>query len=110
LNIGQAFRVSIENRVHDDVAKIMDLITKNTFQFLYGHRRFCVTAAGFMGLIPSGSKSGDLVCIIEGAPTPFILRSETNGNYSLVGECYMHGMMDGGMVTGEQSLQWLNIT
>jgi hypothetical protein len=63
-----------------------------------------------MGLIPSGSKFGDLVCIIASAHTPFILQSETKGNYSLVGECYMHGMMNGEMVTGEQSYCRLNIT
>jgi hypothetical protein len=69
----------------------------------YG-RAFCVTERGNMGLAPPRARQGDLVCVLFGAATPFLLRRyvDTKGKYGaegllyqLVGECYIHGMMDG---------------
>ncbi|KFY95312.1 hypothetical protein V500_02843 [Pseudogymnoascus sp. VKM F-4518 (FW-2643)] len=65
-------------------------------------RRFCVTKDGYMGLVPPGTEGGDLVCIIAGAPTPYLLRRFKHSSsktfpmelYQLVGECYIHGRMD----------------
>jgi hypothetical protein len=73
-------------------------------------RNFCVTEKGLMGMVPKHSKVGDDICLIYGAQVPFVLRapseeketceekdtSEDNETkYQLVGECYIHGMMDG---------------
>ncbi|TVY83624.1 Heterokaryon incompatibility protein 6 OR allele [Lachnellula suecica] len=70
------------------------------------YRRFCVTNNGYMGLIPPGSQNGDLVCIIQGAQTPYVLRASMSGSstaYRIVGECYVHGMMDGEMSEEEMN-------
>lgn len=67
-----------------------------------------------MGLVPPGSKAGDMVCLIYGAQTPYILRRDNDehdvdGTHStptctVVGECYVHGMMDGEMMaSGERT-------
>ncbi|KAK0616756.1 heterokaryon incompatibility protein-domain-containing protein [Immersiella caudata] len=60
-------------------------------------RRFCLTSQGFIGLVPPATKLGDVLCLVPGAQTPFLLRPIGNdaGQFSLVGECYIHGMMDG---------------
>ena len=71
------------------------------------HRRFCVLDNGYIGAVPAGCQEGDLVFVIEGAQTPFILRHSVmkdrdriiDATYELVGECYIHGMMDGEMMT-----------
>ena len=82
-----------------------------------------------MALVPPCSKERDVVCIVPGAQTPYLLRpvsQPTAGDerelvieggpetadqggclglgsvYHLVGECYIHGMMDGEMVDGRQ--------
>ena len=56
-----------------------------------------------MCLTPTGSRVNDMICIIFGAPTPFVLREYKDNNeryatdeplYQLVGECYVHGFMD----------------
>ena len=83
------------------------------------NRHFCCTEKGSMGLVPPGSKVGDLVCILFGAQTPFILRpAEAHGDdhgetqepsYILIGECYMHGMMDGETITPEAVRQMFKI-
>ena len=66
-------------------------------------RRFCTTRFGYMGMVPPLCKPGDVVCIILGAQTPYIIRRSTDdeSTYELVGECYIHGMMDGEMVADD---------
>lgn len=54
---------------------------------------------GYLGLGPTSMEVGDSICIFAEAKVPFILRKEWRG-YNLVGECYVHGMMQGEMVKG----------
>jgi hypothetical protein len=58
-------------------------------------RKFCVTSKGYMVLAPSGAVAGDLVCILLGGQTPFILRFGNAQFHLFVGACYVHGIMDG---------------
>jgi hypothetical protein len=58
-------------------------------------RNFCVTSKGYIGLVPPKTEVGDKVCILFGGRTPFLLRDAGGGKHVLVGECYIHGMMDG---------------
>jgi Heterokaryon incompatibility protein (HET) len=80
------------------------------FEFLFKRtcagRRFCVTEKGFMGLVPRSAKPGDKVCILLGAETPFVLRSKARERnemvqYELIGEAYVHGIMDGELIKGK---------
>jgi hypothetical protein len=67
-----------------------------------------------MGRVPPSTEIGDSIRTFTGRRTPYILR-QTGGqplktgedsraeesstfSYILVGECYMHGMMDGEMI------------
>ena len=58
-------------------------------------RRFCVTKNGCMGLVPKRAAEGDRLCVFLGGAAPFVIRKNVSGHYSLVGECYIHGSMDG---------------
>ncbi|KAH6619010.1 heterokaryon incompatibility protein-domain-containing protein [Boeremia exigua] len=58
-------------------------------------RRFAATKTGLIGFVPTRARTGDLICIIHGAKVPFVVRKIANGRYTLVGECYMHGIMYG---------------
>lgn len=59
-------------------------------------RVFGITAKRFMGLFPRGTKVGDEICIFAGGHIPFLVRRQaTSGSYQLVGECYVHGIMNG---------------
>ncbi|KAK6451755.1 hypothetical protein FP744_10008006 [Trichoderma asperellum] len=55
------------------------------------------------GLAPKEAEEGDLVCILLGCTVPVILRPiEDLGMYKLVGEAYVHGVMDGeAMISSE---------
>ncbi|KAG9218007.1 hypothetical protein CCMSSC00406_0008784 [Pleurotus cornucopiae] len=66
------------------------------------YRRPFVGKGGFVSLGPSGMDVGDLVCVLYGARVPFVLRpvkgkgQDSEGRkYTLVGECYCDGIMDG---------------
>ena len=58
------------------------------------NRRFAVTDTGFMGLVPMEAEAGDQVVAFAGADALFVLRAMGGWNV-IVGECYVHGYMDG---------------
>ncbi|KAI1327249.1 heterokaryon incompatibility protein-domain-containing protein [Xylariaceae sp. FL0255] len=63
-------------------------------------RRFFSTSAGRFGFSSDTVEPGDLVCIFDGAKTAHTIRSQTGctntaERYSLIGEAYVHGMMNG---------------
>ena len=58
-------------------------------------KNLCVTAGGYLGYVSSRSQIGDKICILFGSAVPFILREDKDGFFMLVGECYVHGIMDG---------------
>lgn len=61
-------------------------------------RRFFTTPKGFMGLAPDIAQVGDKICLISGCCTPFIIRPDGT-NFCLVGESYVHGVMDGELMS-----------
>jgi hypothetical protein len=69
-------------------------------------RSFFTTQSGRMGLCPRQTRPGDLVVVLYGGNVPYILRplpglNSSSGRvdrmpfFKFVGECYVHGMMDG---------------
>ncbi|KAI0454978.1 HET domain-containing protein [Xylaria acuta] len=61
------------------------------------NRSFVLTSAGRMGIGPSDSRTGDTVTIIPGGGVPYIIRQH-GSTWVLVGESYIHGIMNGEMV------------
>ena len=60
-------------------------------------RRILGTENGRMGLGPAATRAGDAVAILPGCDTPLILRESGDG-WTVVGECYIHGVMYGEVV------------
>lgn len=59
-------------------------------------RTFFTTKKGYMGLAPSDAvQTGDIVCVLFGGEVPHILKLLDNGYYSLIGDAYVCGLMDG---------------
>ena len=59
-------------------------------------RRLATLKQGYVVLGPSSCEVGDVVCILYGCSVPVILRRRSEGfGYTFIGECYVHGMMDG---------------
>ncbi|KXH66391.1 hypothetical protein CSAL01_10006 [Colletotrichum salicis] len=77
---------------------------------LLGRQPF-VTDGGYIGLAPLASSLDDEVWIILGADAPFIISSRSLDKCSqIVGEAYVHGIMDGELLKGTTELQTLNLT
>ncbi|KAI9860938.1 MAG: hypothetical protein M1813_005617 [Trichoglossum hirsutum] len=55
--------------------------------------RRCLTRKAYIGQVPPTAQIGDVVCFIAGAPVPFLLRPRGGGEFSLLGQCYLHGFM-----------------
>ncbi|KAI9686726.1 MAG: hypothetical protein M1822_002785 [Bathelium mastoideum] len=67
-------------------------------------RRFFKTKTGYMGIGPATMTEDDNICVLMGGPAPFVLRPAVpdipgytgmGKHWSMVGDCYVHGMMDG---------------
>jgi hypothetical protein len=58
-------------------------------------RRPFITSKGHVGLAPGHTQEGDIVVIFRGGKFPYTLRRSENGNYVLVGETYVYGLMSG---------------
>ncbi|PQE13628.1 heterokaryon incompatibility protein [Rutstroemia sp. NJR-2017a BVV2] len=75
-------------------------------------RRMITTAAGYVGLGGNVCKTGDVICVIHGCSTPIILRGKGNA-FQLVGEAYIHGIMNGealkGISSGKYTIQDLEL-
>ena len=59
-------------------------------------KRLFLTNTGFLGLCPPSTQPGDSVWVLPNAKIPFMLRplADTT-HYTLVGELYLHGCMNG---------------
>lgn len=53
-----------------------------------------MSSKGYLGLGPKGLLSSDIICIMLGCSVPVVLR-KVQDHFLLVGECYVHGLMDG---------------
>jgi hypothetical protein len=71
------------------------------FDLATSRRVFCITDDGYMGLVPNRTKREDHIGVILGCDVPFVLR-KAEGGWKLVGECYIHGLMDGEAMRLEQ--------
>ncbi|KAK6450642.1 hypothetical protein FP744_10006892 [Trichoderma asperellum] len=50
---------------------------------------------GHLGLGPLSMKEGDEIYVLPGSRTPFALRPTTDKKHQLIGDCFVHGAMDG---------------
>jgi hypothetical protein len=59
--------------------------------------RFVVTKKGYVGVVPTMAQVGNLVAILKGGRVPFVLQKseERDGAFRLIGECYVHCLMNG---------------
>ncbi|KAL7907903.1 heterokaryon incompatibility domain-containing protein [Trichoderma velutinum] len=60
------------------------------------NRRFARTTKGYYVMGPQVMEEGDIICVLFGGKMPFCLRPCLDSQrYLLVGECYIHGFMNG---------------
>lgn len=57
-------------------------------------RSFFVTEKGYIGIGPADTRLGDIVSVFRGARVPFLVRLRSADLFMLIGDCYVHEMMD----------------
>lgn len=62
---------------------------------------FGSTKEGYVGMFPSRTKVNDCIVVLFGGEFPFVMRKCINHGketYQLIGQCYVHGIMEKGRV------------
>jgi hypothetical protein len=64
--------------------------------FVTGRRSMFRLEQSYLGLCSGSTQPGDYVCVLYGSVVPVVLRKgDSNGAWTVVGESYVHGLMDG---------------
>ncbi|KAL8994655.1 MAG: hypothetical protein Q9169_005435 [Polycauliona sp. 2 TL-2023] len=72
-------------------------------------RRVLITNEGSIGLGPKTAEPGDQIYVILGCRSPLVIRQARSGNYIIVGECYIHGIMEGETLLGPLPDEWQSV-
>ena len=72
-------------------------IYRQQMQDIASHRRPLMTSGKHLGIGASEAEVGDILYTLQGFNVPFVLRPQPRkGSFRLVGETYVHGIMDAG--------------
>lgn len=65
-------------------------------------RAFARTTSGYVGIVPFNARPGDTIAVFLGSQVPIILRQHPSrgGVYLVIGECYVHGILNGEALNG----------
>ncbi|KAF5565840.1 heterokaryon incompatibility 6 OR allele [Fusarium phyllophilum] len=89
----------LQDRHHDKEVLDQDgSLYESTMHHVSWHRRLFLTEGGYLGLAHPSVKPGDEVILLSGGRVPFVVRKSSLNEqacYHIVGEAYMHGIMDG---------------
>jgi hypothetical protein len=66
-----------------------------SFTKFCNNRRFFRTEKGRLGWGPDQMREGDVVCVVNGGVVPLVLRAVGERGIEVIGDAYIHGIMDG---------------
>jgi hypothetical protein len=78
---------------HDMLSMTIDGF-RSCIQVAWG-KRFAIFDGGHIGIVPKQARVGDTVAVLLGCTMPLVLRRTKGSVCSVIGECYVHGAMDG---------------
>ncbi|KAH7381934.1 heterokaryon incompatibility protein-domain-containing protein [Cadophora sp. MPI-SDFR-AT-0126] len=93
--LGEQTHAMLEAQKGNGNAERFDLGVRQSFD----GKCFVKLSNGLLGLASDKTRVGDLVVVFFGGRVPFILRQQ-GSFYALLGECYVHGIMDGEAIDG----------
>jgi hypothetical protein len=71
-------------------------------------RKYFVSRRGYLGVDPTTTSPGDVIAIVLSLGTPLVLKAIGKDHYQIVGEAYVHGIMDGELM-GDSPVQQFDI-
>ncbi|CBF82002.1 hypothetical protein AN5383.2 [Aspergillus nidulans FGSC A4] len=95
LNVEKTMRTDNRDHVREYLERVLRTVCSRRLAILSN-----IPPSHSLSLVPYKAKKGDKVCIINGCSVPILLRrsEQKTGHedyYEMIGECYVHGMMDG---------------
>jgi hypothetical protein len=108
--------VPVETQMEDENSSLYSRAVERALGLAHnsGLAHFAMLDYQFFGLVPAISQNGDEVVIISGAPVAFVVRrmecQQGKPAYELIGEAYVHGVMDGELMANQEVLwndMWL---
>ncbi|KAK5687061.1 hypothetical protein LTS10_001198 [Elasticomyces elasticus] len=91
--------VSIPGPNASDDGRLLDLLRVE-------HQSFFTTHDGNIGVSATPPSAGDLVCVLLGCPVPMLLRPTASDKLTVVGPCYLDGLMDCESLLGPLPPMW----
>ncbi|PMD34307.1 HET-domain-containing protein [Hyaloscypha variabilis F] len=82
--------------LHEEHQKLGNVFWLKAVQ--HGRKRLFTTAQKWLGYGPVNLKPNDEVWLLKNARVPFILRPRGESQYRLIGEAYVHGIMQGQLI------------
>jgi ankyrin repeat protein len=85
----------IADREEEESSELVQFLRR--VQSVIWNRKPFGTTRGYVGIAPSRTSQGDVICVLLGCSVPVILRKmhQIGNCYELIGESYVHGIMDG---------------
>lgn len=83
--------------------------------FFMVDKNFFATETGLLGLCDETVEVGDCVFVLPGGKSPFVLRprggkgADGTARYDYVGHAFVHGIMDGQVVTEGRDSAWISL-
>jgi hypothetical protein len=80
------------------------------FERMNTGRKFVSTEGRRYGMAPAQAREGDIVAVIPGGHTPFVMRRVSGAGYKLIGETFFHGLMMGEGLQGMKDSDMEDVT
>ncbi|KAL9034024.1 MAG: hypothetical protein Q9180_005636 [Flavoplaca navasiana] len=101
------FRILTDPIVEPDDSFLNSCLRALGESYKYGRNRsIIITEKGQLGMAPQVSRTGDCIVVLLGCRLPMILRPKGNGEYLVVGEAYIDGLMTGEAFLGPLPSHW----
>jgi hypothetical protein len=68
----------------------------------WGGRAMCITTQGYIGVVPPSAEVEDKIVVFAGMQTPLVLRVDSDKQHRYIGDCYVHGIMNGEVLNGDE--------
>lgn len=107
-----AFPTYIELRNGVEDLGSVQIPEDQAFEFMMTtDRQAFLSTEGYVGIVPITAQSGDEIMFLPGSPVPFVFRKmDQPGEYKLVGEAYVHGIMYGELWRERLQPEWSPLT
>jgi len=105
---GQDFDIDTQKLINqNNTPSLVKEFLKRVQSVIWNRRLFTATGQrgeNELGLAPRQAQLGDIICIVFGCSVPVLLRKDLSDHgdyYRLIGEVYLHDMMDGQALFGK---------